>query len=184
MLKRQGLREIMSNKAMPLYILATGGTIEKIYDEFEGSLQNRDTIVKNKILQKLRLPYTDITVKQIMSKDSLFMDDKDREFILNSLKSHEKEKNPIVVLHGTDTMDVTSRYCFEKYPEIQVAVVFTGAMKPLGFDDSDAAQNVIEAIFAARILDPGYYATFHGKLFKIPNLKKNKERGTFQEIEA
>lgn len=173
----------MSNEIMPLSILATGGTIEKIYDEFEGSLQNRDTIVKNKILQKLRLPYTEITVKQIMSKDSLFMDDNDRAFILNSIQEHEKTNNPIVVLHGTDTMDLTSKYCFEHHPEVSVAVVFTGAMKPLGFDDSDATQNVIEAIFAARILSPGYYVTFHGKLFKVPDFRKNKQRGTFEEIE-
>jgi L-asparaginase len=174
----------MSNKVMPLYILTTGGTIEKIYDEFEGSLENRDTIVKKKILQKLRLPYTDIKVEQIMSKDSLYMDDADRDFILNSLKAHEQEKHPIVVLHGTDTMDLTSRYCFEHYPQICVPVIFTGAMKPLGFDDSDAAQNVIEAIFAAKILSPGYYATFHGKLFKVPNFQKNRSRGTFEEIWA
>lgn len=173
----------MSNEIIPLYVLATGGTIEKIYDEFEGSLQNRDTIVKNKILQKLRLPYTDITVKQIMSKDSLFMDDSDRAFILNSIKAHEKGRNPIVVLHGTDTMDLTSKYCFENHPDITVPVVFTGAMKPLGFDDSDAAQNVIEAIFAARIMKPGYYVTFHGKLFVVPNFRKNKQKGTFEEIE-
>lgn len=174
----------MSNEIMPLYILATGGTIEKIYDEFEGSLQNRDTIVKNKILQRLRLPYTDITVKQIMSKDSLYMDDDDRKFILDSLKAHEKGEHPIVVLHGTDTMDLTTKYCFDHYPSVKVPVVFTGAMKPLGFDDSDAAQNVIEAIFAARILPPGYYVTFHGKLFKVPNFKKNKQKGTFEEIDS
>lgn len=173
----------MGNEIMPLFILATGGTIEKIYDEFEGSLQNRDTIVKNKILQKLRLPYTEITVKQIMSKDSLYMDDHDREFILDSIKSHEKDGHPIVILHGTDTMDLTSKYCFENYRDVKVPVVFTGAMKPLGFDDSDAAQNVIEAIFAARISSPGYYMTFHGKLFTVPNFKKNKTRGTFEEIQ-
>ncbi len=173
----------MSNEVLPLYILATGGTIEKIYDEFEGSLQNRDTIVKNKILQRLRLPYTEITVKQIMSKDSLYMDDADREFILETLKTHEKGGNPIVVLHGTDTMDITTKYCFDKYPEVKVPVVFTGAMKPLGFDDSDASQNVIEAVFAARIMKPGYYVTFHGKLFTVPNFRKNKLRGTFEEIE-
>lgn len=172
----------MSNEVMPLSILTTGGTIEKIYDEFEGSLQNRETIVRNKILQKLRLPYTDISVKQIMSKDSLFMDDKDREYILGCIKETENSGRPIVILHGTDTLDITSRFCFENYPEIKVAVVFTGAMKPLGFDDSDATQNVIEAIFAARILSPGYYATFHGKLFEVPNLRKNKKLGTFEEI--
>ncbi len=173
----------MGNQIMPLFILTTGGTIEKIYDEFEGSLQNRDTIVKNKILQKLRLPYTEIQVKQIMSKDSLHMDDKDRESILSSIQTYAKFGNPIVVLHGTDTLDLTAKFCFEKFKDISVPVVFTGAMKPLGFDDSDAAQNVIEAVFAARILDAGFYATFHGKLFNIPNVRKNKTKGTFEEIE-
>lgn len=174
----------MSNEIMPLFILTTGGTIEKIYDEFEGSLQNKETIVKNKILQKLRLPYTEIQVKHIMAKDSLVMEDKDRAAILESIKTYARFGNPIVVLHGTDTMDLTAKYCFENLKEISVPVVFTGAMKPLGFDDSDAAQNVIEAIFAARIMSPGYYATFHGKLFNVPNLRKNKQRGTFEEIDS
>ncbi len=173
----------MSNEILPLYILTTGGTIEKIYDEFEGSLQNKDTIVKNKILQRLRLPYTEIQVKQIMSKDSLFMDDKDRASILDSIKTYSRFGNPVIVLHGTDTMDVTARYCFDNLKEINVPVVFTGAMKPLGFDDSDAAQNVIEAIFAARIMRPGYYVTFHGKLFTVPKFRKNKQLGTFEEID-
>jgi L-asparaginase len=173
----------MGNAVLPLFVLTTGGTIEKIYDEFEGSLQNRDTIVKNKILQKLRLPYTEIQVKEIMAKDSLMMDDKDRASILESVKTYSKSGNPIVVLHGTDTMDLTSRFCFENFKDITVPVVFTGAMKPLGFDDSDAAQNVIEAIFAARIMKPGYYVTFHGKLFTVPKFRKNKKLGTFEEIE-
>jgi len=174
----------MSNEILPLFILTTGGTIEKIYDEFEGSLQNKDTIVKNKILQKLRLPYTQIQVKQIMSKDSLFMDDQDRASILESIKTYSRFGNPVVILHGTDTMDLTSKFCFENFKDISVPVVFTGAMKPLGFDDSDAAQNVIEAIFAARIMKPGFYVTFHGKLFTVPNFKKNKQRGTFEELDS
>ncbi len=172
----------MSNEILPLFILTTGGTIEKIYDEFEGSLQNKDTIVKNKILKKLRLPYTEIQVEQIMAKDSLVMDDQDRKSILESIKTYARFENPIVVLHGTDTMDLTSKYCYENFKDVSVPVVFTGAMKPLGFDDSDATQNVIEAIFAARVMKPGFYVTFHGKLFTVPNLKKNKQLGTFEEI--
>lgn len=174
----------MGNVIRPLTILTTGGTIEKIYDEFEGSLQNRDTIVKNKILAKLRLPTTEIQVTGLMSKDSLIMDDKDREFILSSIKQYAESGNPIVILHGTDTMEVTARFCFEQFKDISVPVVFTGAMKPLGFDDSDAPQNVIEAIFAARTLKPGYYVTFHGSLFTVPNVRKNKLKGTFEEINS
>lgn len=172
----------MSNEILPLTVLTTGGTIEKIYDEFEGSLQNRETVVKNKILHRLRLPYVDIQLKELMSKDSLYMDDVDRAFILGAIKTHAQKGYPIVVLHGTDTMDLTAKHCFESCPEISVPVVFTGAMKPLGFDDSDATQNVIEAIFAARVLSPGYYVTFHGKLFTVPHFRKNKQKGTFEEI--
>lgn len=173
----------MSNKILPLTILTTGGTIEKIYDEFEGSLQNKDTIVKNKILEKLRLPYTDIHVYGIMSKDSLLMDDKDRAMILEFIKAHAMKGYPIVLLHGTDTMEVTAKFCLEHFPQISVPVIFTGAMKPLGFDDSDAPQNVIEAIFATQFVKPGYYVTFHGKLFHVPNVTKNKAKRTFEEIE-
>lgn len=171
----------MGNEKIPLNILTTGGTIEKIYDEFEGSLENRETIVRNKLLQRLRLPYTEINVKQIMAKDSLLMNEHDRQSILNAILDQGNEF-PVVVLHGTDTMDQTAKFCFENHPQISVPVVFTGAMRPLGFEDSDAIQNVIEAMMAARILDPGYYVTFHGKLFTVPNLRKNKTKGTFEEI--
>jgi len=172
----------MLNQKKSLQILTTGGTIEKVYDEFEGALENRETIVKNKILQKLRLPYTEIHLTEIMAKDSLHMTDEDREKILTSIKHYEKLQQPIVILHGTDTMDKTSCYCYTNYPEISVPVVFTGAMKPLGFDDSDATQNVIEALFAAQLLQPGYYVSFHGRLFHVPKVRKNRQLGTFEEI--
>lgn len=171
------------NDVRPLTILTTGGTIEKIYDESEGTLQNRDTIIKNKILQKLRLPYTDIRVKSLMAKDSLYMDEADRALICAAIQEHEKLGFPIVVLHGTDTMDVTSSYCFDHYPEPKVAVVFTGAMKPMGFDDSDATQNVVEAMFAAQVVAPGYWVTFHGRLYAVPGFRKNRAKGTFEAIE-
>ncbi|MFP5491144.1 MAG: asparaginase domain-containing protein [Bacteriovoracia bacterium] len=170
------------NDVRPLTILTTGGTIEKIYDENEGTLQNRDTIIKNKILQKLRLPYTDIRVKSLMAKDSLYMDEDDRKIICDSIAEHEKLGFPIVILHGTDTMDVTASYCFEHHKP-KVAVVLTGAMKPMGFDDSDATQNVVEAIFAAHMLTPGYWVTFHGRLFSVPGFRKNRQKGTFEAIE-
>lgn len=174
----------MNNEILNLTILTTGGTIEKVYDEIEGSLENRDTIVKNKILQKLRLPYSWIDVYTLMSKDSLHMNDDDRNSIMDSIKKYEESLRPIIILHGTDTMDMSAKHCFQNYPQVKVPVVFTGAMKPLGFDDSDAAQNVIEAIFAARIMKPGYYVTFHGRLYHVPNVRKNKLKGTFEEIES
>ncbi len=146
-------------------------------------MENRETIIKNKILQRLRLPYTEISAKSIMSKDSLEMDEADRELICGEIQKHAASGAPIVVLHGTDTMDQTAAFCHQHYPRPSVPVVFTGAMKPMGFDDSDATQNVIEAIFAARIMGPGYYVTFHGQLFEVPRFRKNRQKGTFEAIE-
>ncbi len=173
----------MQNPIRPLTIITTGGTIEKIYDEDEGTLQNRETVLRSKILQKLRLPYTDIQVKFLMAKDSLFMDDADRDLIRDEIRAQAAKGWPIIVIHGTDTMDQTARHCFATYPNPPVAVVFTGAMRPLGFDDSDATQNVVEAIFATQLVAPGYYATFHGRLYEVPNFRKNKVKGTFEALE-
>ena len=159
-------------------ILTTGGTIEKTYDEADGSLANRETIVKNKLLSKLRLPHHQVTIKGIMAKDSLHMDDQDREIIMRAVELHQKSSDAIVILHGTDTMEVTAKFLFEKINPA-VAVIMTGAMKPLGFEDSDARQNFTEALMACELVERGVYISFHGKLFAAPNVKKDREKGTF-----
>ncbi len=163
-------------------ILTTGGTIEKTYSEEEGSLENRESLLRQKLLKKLRLPGCQISVKVVMSKDSLYMIDEDREKIFNSLAQHFKKTDAILVLHGTDTLDKTLKYCYERMPKPPIPVVFTGAMKPAGFDDSDALQNFTEALFASQIVKPGYYLSFHGQLFIGPNVKKNKDLRTFEGV--
>ena len=169
------------NTAKDIMIITTGGTIEKTYDEFDGSLENRGTSIKNRILSKLRLPYTNILVHPLLSKDSLYMDDKDRDLICEAIKLDIKKESPIVVLHGTDTMALSAEYCYERISNPSVAVVFTGAMIPMGFDDTDATQNVTEALLAARLLPPGFYISFHNQIFKVPHVQKNKEKRTFEE---
>lgn len=163
-------------------IITTGGTIEKTYDEFDGSLENRGTSIKNRILSKLRLPYTNILVHPLLSKDSLYMDDTDRELICQTVKDELKKNAPIVILHGTDTMALSAKYCFDRIASINVPVVFTGAMIPMGFDDTDATQNVTEALLAAKLLSPGFYISFHNQIFKVPHVQKNKAKRTFESI--
>jgi len=170
----------MSTPIQDVIIITTGGTIEKTYNEFDGSLENRGTSIKNRILSKMRLPYTNIVVYPILSKDSLYMTDEDRSLIIATLREQEKKSCPIVVLHGTDTMSLTAETCFNEMGPPQVPIIFTGAMIPMGFDDSDAAQNVTEALLAAKILSPGFYISFHNQIFKVPRARKNKTRGTFE----
>lgn len=169
------------NAPKDVLLITTGGTIEKTYDEFDGSLENRGTSIKNRILSKLRLPYTNILVHPLLSKDSLYMDDGDRKLICETISEDLKREAPIVVLHGTDTMALTAEYCFERIKNPAVPVVFTGAMIPMGFDDTDATQNVTEALLAARLLSPGFYISFHNQIFKVPHVQKNKEKRTFEE---
>ena len=170
------------NHPTDILIITTGGTIEKTYDELDGSLENRGTTIKNRILSKLRLPYTFIDVLPLMSKDSLYMNDVDRELICETITKELGRGAPIVVLHGTDTMALSAVYCFDRVKKLEVAVVFTGAMIPMGFDDTDAIQNVTEAMLAAKLLAPGFYISFHNQIFKVPHVQKNKEKRTFEEI--
>ena len=59
---------------------------------------------------------------------------------------------------------------------LKVPVVFTGAMIPMGFEDSDATQNVTEALLSAKLLSPGFYISFHNQIFSVPHVQKNKDK--------
>lgn len=172
----------MNTQIKDVIIITTGGTIEKTYNEFDGSLENRGTSIKNRILSKMRLPYTNILVHPLLSKDSLYMTDEDRNLIGETVKTQMLKSCPIVILHGTDTMHLTAEHCYKMIGVPQVPVVFTGAMIPMGFDDSDAAQNVTEALHSAKLLPPGFYISFHNQIFTVPKVRKNKEKGTFESF--
>lgn len=168
----------MQNK-FRVIVLTTGGTIDKTYDESAGSLENRGTVMKEKVFAKLRLPHTDVDIHPLMSKDSLVMTDQDRELICRSISKFSEQNHPIIVIHGTDTMTVTAQFCQRKLPSISVPVIFTGAMKPQGYEDSDALQNVAETLMAARILSAGFYISFHNCIFEAQKARKNRETMTF-----
>ncbi len=170
-----------SNRPQEIIVITTGGTIEKTYDEFDGSLNNRESVIKAKIMSRLRLPYTSLQVFSVMNKDSLFMTDDDRQLLLHFVRSQLEKQLPIVILHGTDTMAVSAELCQRELKNVSVPIVFTGAMKPLGFEDSDALQNVTEALLASKILASGVFLAFHGRVFTVPGVRKNRERGTFEQ---
>lgn len=168
------------NKTTEIVIITTGGTIEKVYDEKEGTLENRGTLIRNRISSRMRLPYTQFTVYPLLNKDSLYMDDEDRLLIVMTIRDQLKKNCPILVVHGTDTMAQSATRVFQEITDLKVPVVFTGAMIPMGFEDSDATQNVTEALLACKLLPPGVYISFHNQIFKLPNVRKNKEKRTFE----
>lgn len=165
-----------------VHIIATGGTIEKIYNERDGRLSNRRSIIKSAIERHLRLPHTEVKVYPLLNKDSLEMTDKDRLLVVQTITDlASRFQEPIVVLHGTDTMETTAKFCSDYLADrLTVPVVLTGAMKPLGFIDTDAIQNVTEALLAVKLVKPGIYLSFHGELFSGSQVSKNHQRGTFE----
>jgi L-asparaginase len=176
---------LTKRKRMPtgpgnIHILTTGGTIEKVYDEEVGLLTNKTPNVERAILSKLRLPYTKVDFFPLMNKDSLFMTDGDRQIILAKVRELSSDGWPVLVIHGTDTMRETAELLEQELKSLTIPVVFTGAMRPLGLENSDALQNVTEALMALKILPPGVYISFHNQIFKVPGVVKNKEKRTFE----
>jgi L-asparaginase len=91
---------------------------------------------------------------------------------------------PIDISHGTDTMVETGLFlesAFAGLPSsaLKVPIILTGAMTPLGFEGSDALQNLTESLLAARLLSPGVFVVMHGQVFPVGRVRKDKDKATF-----
>ncbi|HEY9421597.1 MAG TPA: asparaginase domain-containing protein [Thermoanaerobaculia bacterium] len=163
-------------------LITTGGTIEKTYDEYAGELVNRRSIVR-RMLDELRLEDTEVNVFELMSKDSLEMNDADRNRIVDAVRlsgaCEEGACSGIVILHGTDRLSLTGERIHQEIASPRMPIVLTGAMRPFEMKRSDALQNLTEAIFAAGLLPPGVYCVAHGRALSFPGVRKDPERGTF-----
>ena len=163
---------------MKLTILTTGGTIDKTYDEFQGSLRNVHTIL-DFILGTLRLPDLFVRHVEVMHKDSLDMTEEDREIIAKAVCDAAPSSDGIIILHGTDTLADTGEHLFKTCTDLTIPVILTGAMRPYEFRDTDATQNVTEALLAARLLDGGVYVAMHNRVLPFPGVKKDRQARTF-----
>jgi L-asparaginase len=161
-----------------IYLLSTGGTMEKVYSEQRGVVENRASKI-GRYLGMLRLPSSEIEVIPLMNKDSLEMTDEDRAEIVAKVRELAGEGAPIVITHGTDTMVETGRTVEQAFPELKIPVVLTGAMTPLGFEGSDGLQNLTETLMAAQLLTAGVYLVMHGQVFPVSKTRKDKDKATF-----
>jgi hypothetical protein len=60
-----------------IYVLTTGGTMEKVYSESSGSVANTENKI-DRYLRLLRLPDVELNIVSVMNKDSLEMTEQDR----------------------------------------------------------------------------------------------------------
>jgi len=159
---------------MTIKVLITGGTIDKQYNELNGELIFTQSSVDDMLAQggaKL-----DISLETVMLKDSLDMDDNDRQKILAACLASDESQ--IVITHGTDTMVETSQVLAAGIKD--KSIVLLGAMVPYQFKNSDALFNLGCAIAAVQTLGNGVYITMNGKIFNYDDVIKNKELGEFQ----
>ncbi len=166
---------------MKIAILTTGGTIDKVYNESDGSLRNAGCGL-TEILRGLRLAETEIRVVPVMSKDSLEMTDHDRRLILAAVREALLIDDAVIISHGTDTLSVTGELLHRELSGVKKPVVLTGAMRPYVFRDTDAFQNVTEAILACRLLRSGVYVVMHNNAWEFPGVIKDRTRMTFARI--
>lgn len=159
---------------MTIKLLITGGTIDKQYNELDGELIFTQSGVEDMLAQgKTKL---DITIETVMLKDSLELNDDDRQKILAACLACDESQ--IVITHGTDTMVETSRVLAAKIKD--KTIVLLGAMVPYKIKNSDALFNLGCAVAAVQTLECGVYITMNGKVFRYDEVIKNKELGEFQ----
>ena len=163
---------------MPIRILVTGGTFDKDYDELSGQLFFKDSHIAEML--RLGRSRVEVTIRTVMMIDSLEMTEADRALIVQNCAQCAEER--IVITHGTDTMTETAAAIAAAVSG--KTVVLTGAMIPYAFGSSDGLFNLGSALSFVQILPPGVYLAMNGKCFPWDRVRKNRERGEFEELPA
>jgi len=163
---------------MAVKILITGGTFDKEYNELNGNLQFKNTLMPELLrLGRCRL---DIHIETLMLVDSLEMTQEHRKLIADSCKSCDENK--IVITHGTDTICETARYLAGSALGTK-CIVLTGAMIPIRFGSSDGLFNLGASLAYVQTLPAGVYIAMNGRFFDWNNVRKNKETGFFETLD-
>lgn len=159
-------------------LISTGGTIEKTYDELAGVMQNRASVL-DVVLATLQLDGIEIVRLPLMNKDSLEMTPQDHTLIARTAGAMAETHDGVVIVHGTDRLALTGERIHELVADLRVPVVLTGAMRPYVMRNTDASQNLTEALLAVQILPHGVYVAMHNKVLRFPGVVKDRDRGTF-----
>ncbi len=158
-----------------LLIITTGGTIDKIYFDDKSDYQIGEPQI-SQILHAMHVAF-EFEVSSLMRKDSLHMEDKDRQLILDVVSASEVRH--ILITHGTDSM-VETATVLQNVPD--KTIVLTGALNPARFRDSDAIFNIGCAVGAAQTLPPGVYIAMNGKVWDPAHVRKNRFENRFESM--
>ena len=165
----------MAGNSLKLKILTTGGTIDKIYFDSKSEFEVGEPEI-GRILDEAQVAF-DYEVVQLLRKDSLELDDKDRELIRQTVAEDECDR--ILITHGTDTMTDTAAVLDGMAGK---TIVLTGALHPARFRSSDAIFNIGMAVVAAESMPAGIYITMNGRVFDAARVRKNRDHNRFEPV--
>ena len=161
-----------------ILIISTGGTFNKIYDPIKGEFSIDETSHALKQIASKWL--CEFEIINIIGKDSLDMTNQDRLELLATI-SHS-DYDHILIIHGTDTMDITAAYLADA--DLEKCVVLTGAMVPYSIDPVEATANLSSAYGYINALEQdGIFIAMNGVLAPYDKVKKDRVKGKFT-IEA
>lgn len=160
-----------------ILIISTGGTYNKVYNPQTGNLDiDKDSPALKAIASKW---LCDFKILNIIGKDSLEMTNHDRLELLSTI--HQSSYHNIIIVHGTDTMDVTAQYLADA--ELEKTIVLTGAMVPYSIDATEATANLASAYGYITALEKhGVFIAMNGAIGSYEEIKKDRALGKFIDI--
>ncbi len=165
---------VVSDRSDPfpgIHVITTGGSIDKEYT-VAGNLEIGPPMAP--LILALARPTFTVTVESACAKDSLDMDDQDRETIRRRVQACQARY--VLITHGTDSMVQTAQYLLRCQDKV---IVVTGSMQPARMTDTDAQFNVGLAVGALQCLDPGVYVAMSGRIFPAGRVIKDRAAGQF-----
>ena len=122
-------------------------------------------------------------IMPLMAKDSMNMDDADREALVRYIT--ESDYARFLVTHGTDTLSDSAQAMTKALADAGIAktVVFTGSFLPTRFRNTDAEYNVGFAYACAQILPAGCYVAIQGQVFLGDAVMKNRQEMRFESTQ-
>jgi len=159
---------------MKITFITAGGTIDKDYASSAGTynFEIAEPAVA-RILQNIN-PNFEYEIIPVLKKDSLDMDDDDRQLLFDACSKTDNDK--IIITHGTDTMVKTA----EKLSTVNnKSIVLFGSSKPERFNNSDASFNLGAAVGVINCLKEGVYISMNGRVYEWHECQKELKTGQF-----
>ena len=157
-----------------ILLISTGGTFNKVYNPLNGMLEiDKSSYALRSIASKWLYEFE---ILNIIGKDSLEIDNHDRLELLATIGQSEYEH--IIIIHGTDTMDITAQYLADG--DLEKYIVLTGAMVPYSIDPVEATANLASAFgYVQTLNEHGVYISMNGVFGSYDQIKKDRKNAKF-----